>query len=310
MYSQNTQEDQRVIVAHQLSKRYRKAKSSRPALDGVSLEMRKGEILGLIGPNGAGKSTFIKLMLGVLSPTSGTIQCMGRNPQTFRTEDKKRLGLFLGGKSNLSYHLPVRDSVRYFFRLYDVPKRDWEQRCQTYAEYLDCVDILNQRVATLSLGQRLRAELLCLLVYEPDFLVLDEPTIGLDIEGKRRFRQILRTLNAEKGMSVLLTSHDLVDLERVAHRLVLIQEGQVQFDRDARAMEEERARYRLVQTDVRLPEEDTQVWLLEQQGSIFRYLMNVETLASMRSSIKEKAQSCYEEREAGLEDLLYEYYRE
>lgn len=293
-----------IFKAIHLGKKYRKVESY--ALSDINLTQKRGEILGLIGPNGAGKSTFIKLLLGVLSQTEGSIECLGKDPKKFKTADKLKLGLFLGGKSNLYYHLPLRDSVIFFARLYNVPKNLIAHRLDKYARFLDCKGFLQQRVATLSLGQRLRAELLCLLIYEPHFLILDEPGIGMDIEGKCRFRQILRQLNRENGTTILLTSHDLLDLERVADRLAFIKAGRLIFDKDVSDLASLCQNYRVIKTDQIL---DGPFKLLEADELKYRYLVSNKTLELERPTIKEKSRYLYEESEANLEDVLYEYYR-
>lgn len=142
------------------------------AVKNVSFSLLEGEIVGILGPNGAGKSTLIKMILGVICPTKGQISVFGKNPLRFEKKDKVKLGVFLGGKSNLIYHLPVLDSVRLFQSIYRVPKAVFAENLARYSQALQCDGFLQQRVATLSLGQRLRAELLCILIYEPQVLIL------------------------------------------------------------------------------------------------------------------------------------------
>ena len=195
------------------------------AVKNVSFSLLEGEIVGILGPNGAGKSTLIKMILGVICPTKGQILVFGNNPLRFEKKDKVKLGVFLGGKSNLIYHLPVLDSVRLFQSIYRVPKAVFAENLARYSQALQCDGFLQQRVATLSLGQRLRAELLCILIYEPQVLILDEPTSQLDPIAASDFLATLGKINRELGTTVLLTEHRLEEAFPLASAVMVMDRG-------------------------------------------------------------------------------------
>ena len=162
---------EQIIYAECLSKKYKMRGNY--AVEDFSLKLNCGEILGLLGPNGAGKSTIIKMLLGIIKPTSGEVKVFNKNPLKFSYQDKKKLGVFLGGKSNLIYHLPVIETIKLFKTMYKIPNDIYQDNIKKFSDILGCKDFLNNKTATLSLGQKIRAELLCILIYEPSLLILD-----------------------------------------------------------------------------------------------------------------------------------------
>lgn len=170
------------------------------------------------------------MLLGVIHPTAGSVAVLGKDPCYFNNRDKEQIGVYLGGESNLIYHLPVIDSVGLFQSIYKVPQNIFQKNLSYYSDLLQCDSFLNQRVATLSLGQRLRAELLCIMIYDPQLLILDEPTLGMDIEGKRLFRDMLSTLVAQRGLSVVITTHDVNDMQKLCSRILMICKGEKVMD--------------------------------------------------------------------------------
>ena len=279
------------------------------AVKNVSFSLLEGEIVGILGPNGAGKSTLIKMILGVICPTKGQILVFGNNPLRFEKKDKVKLGVFLGGKSNLIYHLPVLDSVRLFQSIYRVPKAVFAENLARYSQALQCDGFLQQRVATLSLGQRLRAELLCILIYEPQVLILDEPTLGLDIEGKRQFRDVLRRLVDRQRLSVLITTHDVNDMQKLCSRILMICKGEKVMDVTSGQFEQLLSRHSVLITDCPPPLLPTGVQLLERENGCSRYLVPSDLVGQFKREIQTGACRILKQEEPRLEDILYEYYR-
>lgn len=204
--------------------------TSKRAVDHISFSVEPGETVGYIGPNGAGKSTTIKMLTGILSPTAGEVRVFGRDPCKNRRLNAMRMGVVFGQRSQLLWDLPVRDTFELFKTMYRIPEEVYRKQRNRLIEMLDMSDFLSQAVRQLSLGQRMRANLALCFLYEPEIVYLDEPTIGLDVLVKDRIRVFLREINREQGTTVLLTTHDTQDIEEVAQRLILIDNGQLLFD--------------------------------------------------------------------------------
>lgn len=201
-----------------------------PALDDVSLTIRKGELTAYAGPNGAGKSTTFKLLCGILAPDSGSIAVLGKQPGHDRVALMRRIGVMFGGRSELWYDHPVIRSFEWKREVWDIPRDEWQRNVDKYTELLDLKPFLHTVMRELSLGQRMRAELAMTLLHSPELILLDEPTLGLDVLAKRRMIDCLRTLNREEGATILVTSHDMDDLTAMAQRLILLNSGKIAFD--------------------------------------------------------------------------------
>ena len=228
-----------IILAEQLTKtftRYRRAgrlrreRSSFTAVDGIDLHVRPGELVGYIGPNGAGKSTTIKMLTGILMPTSGTLRVAGLEPQRNRIKLARRIGVVFGQRTTLWWDLPLRDSYTLIQRLYRIPAARYQENLAKYVDALDLGPLLDQPVRQLSLGQRMRGDITAALLHDPAVVYLDEPTIGLDIVSKHVVRDFLHELNVSTGTTILLTTHDIGDIERLCSRVVAIDHGHVTFD--------------------------------------------------------------------------------
>jgi ABC-2 type transport system ATP-binding protein len=201
-----------------------------PALKDISFSINPGEIVGYIGPNGAGKSTTIKVMSGILVPDSGNCTIMGYNPWQDRVQYVKNIGVVFGQRSQLWWDVPVIDSFELLRDIYKVPQQEYEENVIQLIEALELKDIINSPVRQLSLGQRMRCEIAASLLHSPKILFLDEPTIGLDAVSKMAVRQFIKKINQEKGVTVILTTHDMSDIEALAERVILIGKGSLLYD--------------------------------------------------------------------------------
>ncbi|HEY8743677.1 MAG TPA: ATP-binding cassette domain-containing protein, partial [Chloroflexota bacterium] len=223
------------------------------ALRGVTLEIRPGELVGVIGRNGAGKSTLIKVLTGLLVPTAGSVETLGLVPSRSRRQLAYRIGVLFGQRTQLWWDLPVLDSLRLHQTMYGISEERFGTSLRLLDELLELGPLLNKAVRQLSLGQRARANLALCLLHEPELIFLDEPTIGLDVLVKDRIRTFLRRINQERGTSVVLTSHDMADVEEVCERIVVIDAGQVLFDGSLEAIKRQYIRERLVKVTLSRP---------------------------------------------------------
>jgi ABC-2 type transport system ATP-binding protein len=209
---------------------FRSEKSQLRAVDGVSFSMERGEMVGYIGPNGAGKSTTIKMLTGILTPTSGEIVVNGMVPWRDRRVYTKRIGVVFGQRTQLWWDIAVVESFRLLREIYGVPESDYAARMKEFDDLLEIGRYLHQPVRKLSLGERMRCDLAASLLHSPPLLFLDEPTIGLDVVAKSSVRAFLSEVNRRDGTTVILTTHDLDDIEELCRRVVIIDRGQVLYD--------------------------------------------------------------------------------
>ncbi len=200
------------------------------ALEGLSLRIEAGERIALLGPNGAGKSTAIKMLAGILHPTRGRARVAGFVPWVDRRRLAHRIGTVFGQRSQLWYHLPASDTFELLGRVYDLPRAEHRRRCALLVETFGIGEHLHAPVRQLSLGQRMRCELVASLLHAPPILFLDEPTIGLDVAAKATIRDVVRQDSERDGRTVLLTSHDTADMERVCDRVIVIHRGRLLLD--------------------------------------------------------------------------------
>ncbi len=200
------------------------------AVDNVSFSIDRGEMVGYIGPNGAGKSTSVKMLTGILVPTSGEIRINGFVPFRQRRHYVKTIGVVFGQRTQLWWDIAVIESFKLLRRIYDVPQRDFDARMELFDQILNIRDYLHTPVRKLSLGERMRCDLAAALLHNPPLLFLDEPTIGLDVVAKDHIRQFLRAINREFRTTVLLTTHDLDDIEELCRRIMIIDHGKLLYD--------------------------------------------------------------------------------
>ncbi|MGW3951404.1 ABC transporter ATP-binding protein [Streptomyces sp. NPDC004752] len=200
------------------------------AVDSISFTVARGEIVGYIGPNGAGKSTTIKMLTGILTPSGGRLRVAGIDPSRERRRLAQRIGVVFGQRTTLWWDLPLIDSYRLVHRMYRIPDRRYRENLDRCVELLELADLLDVPVRQLSLGQRMRGDIAAALLHDPEVLYLDEPTIGLDVVSKAKVREFLRALNTEQGTTVLLTTHDLQDIEQLCSRVMVIDHGRLVYD--------------------------------------------------------------------------------
>jgi ABC-2 type transport system ATP-binding protein len=209
-----------------------------PAVRDLDLRVERGEMIGLVGPNGAGKSTTIKMLTGILTPSSGSMRVANLNPLSQRRELASRIGVVFGQRSQLWWDLPLIDSLRLLRHLYRVPEERHSANLNRLRDMLALDEFLDTPVRQLSLGQRMRGDLAAALLHDPELLYLDEPTIGLDVVAKARIREFLLAINAEKGVTVLLTTHDMDDVEMLCPRMLIIDHGRKLYDGTVEAIRE------------------------------------------------------------------------
>jgi ABC-2 type transport system ATP-binding protein len=224
------------FVVHRRSGALRRERSVVHAVDGLTFAVDRGELLGYIGPNGAGKSTTVKMLTGILVPTAGRISVAGVVPTQRRTELARRIGVLFGQRVQLWWDLPLIDSFELLRHMYRVSADRYRENLALYRDLLELDPFLRTPVRQLSLGQRVRGELVAAMLHDPEILFLDEPTIGLDVVAKQRVREVLVKANRERGVTVLLTTHDLADIERLAKRILIIDHGRLIYDGDLPAL--------------------------------------------------------------------------
>lgn len=200
------------------------------AVKDINIKINKGESVAFLGPNGAGKTTTIKMLTGLIYPTSGEISVLGFTPFDRNPEYLKRIGLVMGNKAGLNWDLTPTQSFELLKYIYNIPNDQFKKRVDELTDLLDAQKFLNTQVRRLSLGERMKMELIGSIIHQPEILFLDEPTIGLDIISKQKIREFLRKIQKETGVTLLLTSHDMDDIEEVSDRVIVINHGQKIYD--------------------------------------------------------------------------------
>lgn len=204
--------------------------NQKEAVKGISFSIKAGESVAFLGANGAGKSTTIKMLTGIMKPTSGSIKILGKDPFEERIRNAKNIGVVFGQKTQLWWDIPIIETFRLLKNIYEIPEETYQKNMKLFQEILGLESFLNQPARKLSLGQRVRADMAAALLHEPPILFLDEPTIGLDVAVKQKVYEFLHIINQEKGTTILLTSHDLNDLESLCQRLMILEQGKILFD--------------------------------------------------------------------------------
>ena len=211
---------------------------TKKAVDDISFEINDGEIVGYIGANGAGKSTTIKMMTGILTPTNGIVTVNGIVPYENREKNAKNIGVVFGQKTQLWWDLPISETFSLLRDIYDITDNDFEERMRFFKEILGLDEFFLNPVRTLSLGQRMRADLAAALIHNPKVIYLDEPTIGLDVVVKESVRKAIKEINAKYGTTIILTTHDLNDIEELCSRIIIIDKGKKIYDGEIEGVKE------------------------------------------------------------------------
>lgn len=200
------------------------------AVDDVSFKVEEGEIIAFIGPNGAGKSTTIKMLTGILYPDGGSIEILGIDPTKARRKLAYEIGTVFGQKEQLWMHLTAYDNFKFFGAIYDISEKETENRINELCKLFDLEEFINRPIRNLSLGQRIRCEIVASLIHKPKILFLDEPTIGLDPVVKDNIRKLIKKMNKEYNTTIFLTSHDITDIEKLCKRVIIVNDGKIVMD--------------------------------------------------------------------------------
>jgi ABC-2 type transport system ATP-binding protein len=229
---------------------FSRAYTSKLAVNNVSFSIQPGELVGYIGPNGAGKSTTIKMLTGILVPSGGEVRVRGLVPYEDRVENAKQIGVVFGQRTQLWWDLPTIESFELLRHIYKVPAETYARNMARFKELLGLDEFLETPVRQLSLGQRMRADLAAALLHDPDIIYLDEPTIGLDVVAKEKIRLFIREINRERGVTVILTTHDMQDIEKICERMILIDKGRVIYDGPVSQIKERFGKMRTLVVDL------------------------------------------------------------
>jgi ABC-2 type transport system ATP-binding protein len=200
------------------------------AVNGLNITIEEGEFIGLIGPNGAGKTTLIKMLTGIIAPSSGEVEVLGFYPNEMRNEFKKQYAVVMGQKSQLFFELTVNDTLRLFKEIYEIPEKEFQKNKEYFSNLFGVKELMDVQVRTLSLGERMKMELIVALLHNPKILFLDEPTIGLDAIASKQIRKFLKEVNEEKGTTIILTSHYMEDIKALCKRSIVVNHGAKIYD--------------------------------------------------------------------------------
>ena len=229
------------------------------AVKGINFNIEEGELVGYIGENGAGKSTTIKMLTGLLTPTSGRVLVNGIVPNEKRIQNNKNIGAVFGQKTQLWWDLPVIESFRLIKKMYEIPENEYRKNLKKFTELLDLQELLEKQVKNLSLGQKMRCEIAATFLHDPKIVYLDEPTIGLDVFVKEKIRKFIKDINKEKKTTVILTTHDLKDIEDVCDRIILLDKGQIVYDGEKQKFKDTYGRYVIAELIVKDKKEDIMI---------------------------------------------------
>jgi len=286
------------------------------AVEDLDLEIDEGEMIGYIGANGAGKSTTVKMLTGILEPSSGRIEVDGRNPHKERKKNAMNIGVVFGQKTQLWWDLPVRDSFTLLKEIYEVDDEDYKERIEEFDDVLELKEFWEQPVRKLSLGQKMRCELAAAFLHHPKIAYLDEPTIGLDVEVKERIREFVKKMNEEEEITVMLTTHDLDDIEDLCERIVVLDEGKKIYDGDLDKLVDRFTSRRLMleMRDGKLPELDMEgIESIEEVDGLVEITFNREKISAsdlMKETLDRYDVIDFRIKEPDVEEVVKKIYRE
>lgn len=285
------------------------------AVNGISFNIEEGELVGYIGENGAGKSTTIKMLTGLLTPTSGNIIVNNLVPNEKRIQNNRNIGAVFGQKTQLWWDLPVIESFRLIKKMYKIPESEYRNNLKRFTEILELEDLLEKQVKNLSLGQKMRCEIAATFLHNPKIVYLDEPTIGLDVLVKENIRKFIKDINKEKNTTVILTTHDLKDIEDVCDRIILLDKGQIIYDGDKQKFKDIYGKDVIAQFIIREKHENIKcqnVQILEETENNLKIKFDHEKTTIMQV-MNEISEYCTIEdlhmKETELEDILKELYK-
>jgi viologen exporter family transport system ATP-binding protein len=307
--------EKRFVVRRKLG-RVRRERSVVRAVDGISFEIEAGSLVGYIGPNGAGKSTTVKMLTGILVPSAGRISVAGFEPSRQRIQLARRIGAMFGQRIQLWWDLPLLDSFQLLHHIYGVPEDRFRRNLDRFRELLELDGFLHTPVRQLSLGQRVRGELTAAMLHDPEIVILDEPTIGLDVVAKERVREFLHEMNAERGVTVLLTTHDLDDIERLCSRLLVIDHGRLIYDGDLETLKARYGGERMLVVDLEEPRsplevDDARVVRVEGSRQWLAFRRDEASAASLTAAVAAQAPvRDLELHEPDIEDVVRRIYGE
>lgn len=280
-----------------------------PAVKDLSFDIGRGEIVGFIGPNGAGKSTTIKMMSGILTPTSGEILIGGKDIQKYRKEVVKHIGVIFGQRSQLNWDLRLGESYELLRHIYEIDKKQYKDTLDIMDSLLGINELLDKPVRQMSLGQRVKGDLVAAMLHSPEVLFLDEPTIGLDIGSKYALRKFVKDVNKEKGTTVILTTHDLSDIQELCKRLIIINNGSLMEDGNLEDIVDRIAPYKTLVVEYYDDDiiEHNSCEMISREGSIakYRFYKNQITAAKLIEELSEKKKiKDVSIEEAGIDDII------
>lgn len=287
------------------------------AVNNINFNIEKGELVGYIGENGAGKSTTIKMLTGLLTPTSGEVQVNNLIPYKNRIENNKNIGAVFGQKTQLWWDLPVIESFRLIKKMYKIPEGRYRENLKKFTDILNLKELLEKQVKNLSLGQKMRCEIAATFLHDPQIVYLDEPTIGLDVLVKENIRKFIKDINKEKNTTVILTTHDLKDIEDVCDRIILLDKGKIIYDGEKQKFKDRYGKYVIVEFIIRnkiesIIEKLKDVEMLEENENKIKLKFSHDKTTIMKI-MNELSNYCTIEdihmKEAELEDILKEIYK-
>lgn len=289
------------------------------AVNKININIEEGELVGYIGENGAGKSTTIKMLTGILTPTSGSITVNGLVPYEDRIKNNKNIGAVFGQKTQLWWDLPVIESFRLIKKMYKIPEGEYRKNLKKFTELLELGDLLEKQVKNLSLGQKMRCEIAATFLHNPKIVYLDEPTIGLDVLVKENIRKFIKDINKEKNTTVILTTHDLKDIEDICDRIILLDKGNIIYDGEKQKFKDIYGKFVIAEFVIQNKNEDTNkhikldnVEILEESDTKLKIQFNHKETTIIKI-VEEISKYCEIEdihmKEAELEDMLKEIYK-
>ena len=304
----------KLIKANGKKSLFKSEKTVKHAVDHISFSVEEGEAVAFIGPNGAGKSTTIKMLTGILYPTSGDISVLGLNPSKDRVKLSYSIGSVFGQKEQLWVHLTAYENFKFFGSIYDIKKDELEKRISELADIFDIRSFMDQPVKSLSLGQRMKCEMVASLLHNPKMLFFDEPTIGLDPIAKETLRKLIKKINRELGTTILFTSHDVGDIEEVCKRVIIINDGKIVLDDTMRNLKYHYLNKKLVEVNlkknVKIQETDG-IKVLKAKDTLYKIEvdMNKSTMDELLGLFKADDLQYITISSTPLEDIIKTIYR-